>query len=301
MANIISIPNDNDPVMNAERKRIVAWAPGQGWIYTGYNDETDHLAQLRRSGAGAAIQVLDFDCHGNPGVFDHTSSATAKPFGSGLAKLPGVTSSTEVYVDACNTGLVSNFVSVPIAQTLADGTRCTVYGTKGYMTGTFAEASEECFRGPNLNPALPAYPGAQDAKGRNVWLAFRPRDIAPDTTGLPGLSIRVDSSGRVWASLDPVSNMEAQVYHGSSLTLHSRAGQVPALAVLLDRVMQSPRTEMPALRMAPDITVTYVRNDEARILDVYANGGIVRDRASGDTWHVANPEELATVITNHGR
>jgi hypothetical protein len=78
MAQIITIPNDNDPVMNAERQRIVPWAPTHGWIYTGYNNEGDHIAQIRRVGNGASLDVLDFDCHGNPTVFNHTYLSTGR-------------------------------------------------------------------------------------------------------------------------------------------------------------------------------------------------------------------------------
>jgi hypothetical protein len=272
---IISIPNDNDSVMNSERQRIVPWAPAHGWTYTGYNNESDHLAQIKRVAAGQPMEVLDFDCHGSPSQFDHTYSATALQFGKSVAGIPGFSGNTAIYLDACNTGLTSNFASVAIAQTVADGAGCTVFGTKGYMTGTFAENNERCFRGPNLNPPLPAYPGAQDAQGRNVWIAFRPRG----------------------ASASPARRVgEGLVADANSVTVHAADTRSAALAAVLDRVMSGVPIEFPALRMAPDATITYVRAGDARILDVFANGGLLKDRVAGTAWRVENADELAGYV-----
>ncbi len=244
MANIITIPNDNDAVMNSERQRIVPWAPSHGWTYTGYNNESDHIAQIRRAGAGQGLQILDFDCHGNPTVFNHTNINTAAQFGRTLAQSPGFSPNTAIYLDACNTGLTSSYGG-PIAQQVANGARCTVYGTKGYMTGTYAEGNERCYAS---SQGLPAYPGGQDATGRNVWIVFRPAHAAQ------------------------------------------------SLVRVLNSVMDSEPVPFPALRMAPDVTINYSDDEKATILDVYANGGLLKDRLSGKAWRVENPEELNTSV-----
>jgi hypothetical protein len=302
MASIITIPNDNDPVMNSERKRIVPWAPSHGWAYTGYNNESDHIAQIRRVAGGAPMQVLDLDCHGNPGVFDDTFSSTALQFGKSLAQSPGFSANTTIILDACNTGLISNFVSVPIAQTVADGARCTVYGAKGYMTGTYAEGNEQCYAGPELHAPLPSYPGAQAAVGRNVWIAFRPRGFREtDMSELRSMTVGVDQLGRVWASFDPMAFREVQMIEANSITIRAHAHATKGLEDLLEGILRSDPVEFPQLRMAPDITINYFRDEQVTILDVYANGGLLKDRISGKTWRVQENTKLAALVRqSHG-
>lgn len=38
--------------------------------------------------------------------------------------------------------------------------------------------------------------------------------------------------------------------------------------------------------MAPDLTINYVVNNDLRILDVFANGALIRDRVTGLAWRV---------------
>jgi hypothetical protein len=304
MASIITIPNDNDAALNAERRRIVPWAPGHGWIYTGYNNESDHIAQIARAAGGAAIQTLDFDCHGSPDMFDHTTGSTALQFGKSLAKLPGFSAKTAVYLDGCNTGLTHSFVPVPIAQTVADGARCTVYGTKGYMKGTYAEGTERCFAGPDIPPKeggpLLAYTGAQTARGRNVWIAFRPiRSREIDIGESRSMTVGVDPGGRVWATFDPMAFREVPMTAANSITIQGGAQVTRAMVELLEGTMRSAPVEFPVFRMAPDVTINYVRDEDATILDVYANGGLLKDRVTGKAWRVEKPDELMALVRQH--
>ena len=269
MPRIITIPNDNDPVMNSERQRIVPWAATHGWIYTGYNNESDHIAQIRRVGAGQPLEVLDFDCHGNPTVFNHTNINTALQFGRTLAQSTGFSANTAIYLDACNTGLTSAYGG-PIAQTVPDGARCTVYGTKGYMTGTYAEGNEHCYASTG---GLPPYTGAQDAVGRNVWIAFHPR--ARNATE---------------------EAREADMIIPSSINIQAGTREAEGLSSMLQRVTRGEPVEFPPLRMAPDITINYSDERSVTILDVYANGALVKDRITGKAWRVENPEELHTAV-----
>ncbi len=289
MARIITIPNDNDPVMNAERDRIVPWAATHGWIFTGYNNEADHIAQVRRASGGSSLDVLDFDCHGNPTVFDHTYLNTAVQFGRTLSQSTGFSGNTAIYLDACNTGLSSAYGG-PIAQAVADAARCTVYGTKGYMTGTYAEGNERCYASVN---GLAPYPGAQDAAGRNVWLSFRARGMTQlDIAELRSVTVGVDASGRVWATFDPNARSEVVMSESSSHTIHAGAKDAAGLASLLEDVLKSTPVEFPQLRIAPDVTINYMESGQMKILDVYANGALLRDRVSGVTWRVDNPHDL---------
>lgn len=292
MARIITIPNDNDPVMNGERQRIVPWAPTHGWIYTGYNDEHDHIAQIRRVGAGAPLEVLDLDCHGNPTVFDHTDISTAFWFGRTLSQSTGFSANTAIYLDACNTGLTSAFGG-PIAQRVADGAGCRVYGTKGYMTGTFAENNEQCFASA---AGLPPYPGAQDATGRNVWIVFHPRLRETEMPELRSITVGVDATGRIWTSFQPSAFGETTMIEPRSFTVQGNARDARGLSAFLEHIMSGERVEFPNLRMAPDITINYVRDAEVLILDVFANGGLVKERISGVTWRVAEPIEFQSIV-----
>lgn len=300
MASIVTVPNDNDPVMNAERARLSAWAPGHGWVFTGYNNEPDHIAQIRRASGGAAIQALDFSCHANPSVFDHTFSSTALQFGRSLAGLPGFSSSSAVYISGCNTGNTSNFVSVAIAQTVADGARCAVYGTKGYMVGTYAEGNEGCWRGDDVPPPtgpLPVYPGAETATGRNVWRAFRPRGFKEDQpTNLRTFTVGIDQVGRIWATFDPTESQDKQMNEANSLTVDTSLKTVRPIVDALEAIMKADAIEFPPYKMAADITINFVDGDNVRIIDVYANGGLLRDRISGKTWRVADPVAFSAAV-----
>jgi hypothetical protein len=48
--------------------------------------------------------------------------------------------------------------------------------------------------------------------------------------------------------------------------------------------------------MAPDVTINLLSDEGSRILDVYANGGLVKDRISAQTWRVASPHEFQAAI-----
>jgi hypothetical protein len=264
MARIITIPNDNDPVMNLERQRIAPWAGTHNWIYVGYNDQNDHIAQIRRVSAGSSIDVIDCDCHGNPTIFDHTTLSSAFLWGKALSQSTGFSGNSAIYLDACNTGLTSAYGG-PIAQAVANGARCTVFGTRGYMTGTFAEGNEKCFASAS---GLPPYPGAQDASGPNVWIAFHPQVLLKE------------------------EEMNSQI----SLNLKSESTEALELTSILESIINTEPIDFPNLRIAPDITLNYQNKDGVIILDVYANGGLLKDRVKNITWKVHNPEQLQSMV-----
>jgi hypothetical protein len=293
MAKIITVPNDNDPVMNADRQRIAIWSASHGWMYSGYNDESDHIAQIRKTSGGAPLEVLDFNCHGNPSCFDDTTSGTASQFGLNLSQSTGFSANTSIYLDACNTGLTSEYGG-PIAQILADAVRCRVYGTKGYMTGTYAEGDEQCYASPN---GLAAYPGAEDAVGRNVWIEFRSRAYKEiEAIGSQTFTIGLDAAGRVWGAFQPAALRRTDMIRPQSLTVQSGSRDVTGVAKLLEEVLRSPSVEFPNLRMAPDVTINYISENGVLTLDVYANGSLVRDRVLGTAWRVQRPAEFRALV-----
>lgn len=260
MAKIITITNDRDGVMIVERRRIIPFARGHGWTYVGYNNDGDHVMQIGRAGAGRPLEVLDLDCHGSPTTFDHTDLPFAGAFGQALSKLNGFSPNTPVYLDACNTGLTS-FRGGPIAQEVANGAGCTVYGTKGFMYGTYAENTERCLASVNGF----SYPGAQDATGRDVWIAFHPQ--ARSTPGTEEVLFMA------WEST-------INVHAGDGRDLYRE------IASLMEIILATGPISFPALRMAPDVTVNYIRNEGAQILDVFANGALIQDRVMETFWRV---------------
>jgi hypothetical protein len=270
MANIISIPDDRDRVMNLERERVVPWSVTHGWIYTGYFTEGNHIAQVRRAGRGMHLVALDFDCHGSPTEFGYTVLNSALRFGRSLSESTGFSGNTVIYLSACNTGLTSDYGG-PISQLVADGAGCTVYGTKGYMTGTYAEGNEQSYA---TLPQLPPYPGAQDATGRDVWVPFHPRGLTDAVAGAQDLTMDIPSR----------------------LTVRTDINSAPELHGALESIMSTQPVEFPSLRIAPDITINFSRGQEVRILDVYANGGLLKDRITGVTWRVQNPKNLQVLI-----
>jgi len=68
------------------------------------------------------------------------------------------------------------------------------------------------------------------------------------------------------------------------------------LAPLLDGLMRTKSVEFPNLRMAPDITISYHSDKRVIILDVYANGGLVKNRLTNTAWRVENVRELQTIV-----
>jgi len=266
---IITIPNDNDEVMNSDRTRLVPWSQEHGWVYTGYTCHPgDHAAQIRMAGRGAPLQFLDLVCHGNPAKFDHIVLQTASEFGASLAEMGGFSAQTVIYLDSCNTGLTSRFGG-PIAQVVAQAAGCMVNGSRGYMTGTHAEASEQCYAEMEMYN-LKAYPGGEDAVGSDVWIPFH----------------RTTLTGVVTDMVQP-----------HSITV--RAGLSPEfrqMSQLLDTALSENTVDFPNLRMAPDFTINYVRPDGVLILELYGNGSLLKDRATGKAWRVRDAEELTTLI-----
>ncbi len=91
------------------------------------------------------------------------------------------------------------------------------------------------------------------------------------------------------------------MFRGNSITIQSQSRATRELENLLESTMRSEAVEFPSLRMAPDITINFLRDDYVTILDVYANGGLLRDRISETTWRVSKPDELAALVRRHRR
>jgi hypothetical protein len=269
MLKIITISNDNDDAINRVRSRIPSWARQHGWIYTGYNNSEDNIARIRGVANGTQIEVIDCVCHGTPTLFNGTTLTKALTWGQKLSQVPGVTSHTSVYLDACNTGLTWEQFG-PIAQEVANGAGCRVFGTKGYAEGTYAEQNEVCEASPVVIPPyrVTPYPGAHDARGRNVWIEFRSRAITHEKIMSEQISFDV-SRGK------------------------EDAGE---LVLAIEAILDTKTIEFPKLRIAPDLTLNYERDDRIRVLDIYANGGLVKDRIHNDAWAVPDPERFQAVL-----
>jgi hypothetical protein len=260
MAKIITVPNIDDPVMNADRTRISLWAPTNGWIYAPYNDPSDHVTQINDAAAGNAIETLDLDGHGSPQSFSGMGPSDIEAFGRSLRTVTGFSANSIIYLDGCNTGLTD---AVCISQVLADAVGCSVYGSKGYLTGTYAEGTAHCY--PTLDGGAP-YPGSVEAQGDAVWNRLAPAAFERRRTMTGSITIR---------------------------TQHHLSVEESNLIELLERVIAGPTVEFPQLRMAPDGTINYLRhNREAAIFDLYGNGAFIRNRITGDTFRVDTPDKL---------
>lgn len=308
MSQIITIPNQNDDAMNDERERIKPWTlKNRPWVYTGYDNEVDHIIKIKRTSANAGprlprppgpprvpqipstpIRTLDFDCHGSPCEFGYTDRGTVFDFGRSLAQLLGFSAKTEIYLSACNTGLTSVYAPVSIAQSLANAAGCAVYGAQGYMWGTYAEGNEDCKK---EYQTLEAYPGAINAKGRKVWKRFDPNTQIADLSDMRTLTVAVD----------PTQPKEITMSEANSLTINSQVAAFQEICGALQAIMRSTPVEFPKLRMAPDVTINYIHNGQARALDVFANGSLLRDRISGDTWAVKDTDQFTAAVVQHLR
>jgi hypothetical protein len=153
-----------------------------------------------------------------------------------------------------------------MAQLVADGACCTVYGSKGYMTdGTsYAQGNEECTKDRDM-------PGSEDAQGRCVWAPFQSR-------------------GEV------IPQREFRVSARRSVTVDARSRTPSELAQFLEEIMKSGTIEFPPYKLAPDITINYIHGDQVHVLDVYANGKMIRDRISKATWSVPKRAEFVAQI-----
>lgn len=267
MVQIITIPTDREPVMLLETGRIGPWAQSHGWVYEGYGNESDHVINIGIGGAGKSLDVLDFDCHGSPTSFDHTYQASLPGFARGLSQLPGFSSNTVIYLDACNTGLTSEFGG-PIAQEMANAAGCTVYGSKGYLRGTFAEGNEICYA--SLGSGVGAYPGSRDASARNVWIAFSP--VRPPAA--PGMA--------------PTGRRRSLMAMASTINFGDGSSELVTNEIIdvINSAFANDPVDFPSLRMAPDITLNYVHGNDVQVLDVYANGALIRDRRTGLAWRI---------------
>ncbi|HEX8491972.1 MAG TPA: hypothetical protein VF658_03965 [Pyrinomonadaceae bacterium] len=81
-----------------------------------------------------------------------------------------------------------------------------------------------------------------------------------------------------------------------SFTVQGNVRDGRGLSAFLEHIMDGERAEFPNLRIAPDVTINYIRDGEVLILDVYANVGLVKERVSGTTWRVAEPIEFQSMV-----
>ncbi len=62
---------------------------------------------------------------------------------------PLIDSNTIIYLNGCNTGIksydYSDCYGISNSQRLANLTQCTVFGSKGFLTGSFPESNEQCY------------------------------------------------------------------------------------------------------------------------------------------------------------
>jgi hypothetical protein len=180
---VIVAPRD-DASLDKERERVINYATTHGWRYTGYDSKGGtSWDDLLRELAGIlqttddCIEVLEIDAHGSPDSINGITGSTAYDFGEKLQKLNRFCKNCRIYLSGCNTAL-RDFPS-PVPQIIANATGCTVYGTVGYMSGTYCEGTARTSEETTLHPDDPKrkrhcspYPGSKKAKGDDCFKPF---------------------------------------------------------------------------------------------------------------------------------
>lgn len=259
---IVAVPRDENDILVEERKRLSAWAPSNGCVYLEFVEAMDLLSRISELHAATPepISEIEIVAHGNPAICDDVLLGNVDVLAESLRRLSGITKSTAVYLSGCNTGL--EFNGECIALSFATAFRGPVFGSRGYLTGTHAERTEQCvasfvFEGIVYH----AYPGGADAAGAQVWKPFGPDSTA---IGGEGMQVKIATSGFRAVNL---SSNEAQ-----------------ELLSALEEVIRSKPAQSARMRMAPDLTFAIRLDDGEHVFELLAGGTVLRDPVTRHVW-----------------
>ena len=277
----MAIPLDNDPVINAERERLRPWCATNGYEYVEYNGLDDLLSKMSAvlQARPGPIEILEIDAHGNPSTCNNVTSGNASTFGRRLSRLSGFSGNSVVYLSGCNTGLTDQGVCV--SQLLASAAGCTVYGSRGYLSGTHAEGNQQVWATVTIDGIVyPPYPGAVDATGSACWQAFR--------------GVRFVPAG---ATEERETPMLITLQRSDSIA-HLLDEQAASVYNLIKQTVSSPGKDSPGLRIAPDATITVHLPDGDKTYDLLARGAVLRERESNKVWQLQNGDRLMSYFTS---
>jgi hypothetical protein len=163
--------------LNGYHRNISQWADLQtnGWVYISFNDFSDlitkSMAEAKKQ--KRKIAVIEIVAHGDPDVCNSITSSNAKKFGIEINTADILRQDAIIILSACNTGLnqISKF---PFPKIIAIFSHRLVYGTLGYIEGTYAQDNARCYSTNPNQPGLPAMPGAVNATRINCFNRYTP-------------------------------------------------------------------------------------------------------------------------------
>jgi RHS repeat-associated protein len=181
---VVAVPSD-DASLAGEKPRITR-AGGTVIDFANRGNLDDviaGLAEITSQGSISrffrgqhCIRTLEIHAHANPDIIDGITTQNAADIGAKLKQRVKWCCPCTIYLAGCNTGLGD------MAQRLSTATGCTVYGSRGYLSGTHSEGNENCskecdYEGHHYD----AYPGSIDGRGADCWKSFAPG--APEQGG----------------------------------------------------------------------------------------------------------------------
>jgi hypothetical protein len=258
---IIAAPREENDILAEDRARLSAWAPANDWRYLEFADAVDLLSRLSdEAQTSPQLSEIEIVAHGNPAGCNDVSLGNFAVVAESLRRLPGVTKATAVYLSGCNTGL--QFNGECIAASFAMAFEGSVFGTRGYVTGTHAERSERCvasfiFEGIVYH----AYPGGEDAAGDRVWKHFGPN--APATGG---------------------ENMQVKIATSGFRSVNLAGSEAQQLLSAVEQVVRTNPASSAPMRMAPDLTFAIRLSDGEHVFELLAGGTVLRDPVTKQVW-----------------
>jgi hypothetical protein len=163
-----------DTALQTYRDQLRPWCPANGWVYQEFhhpNDLLEHLENLLATDPDDCLEGLELIAHGGPNLCDGFEQDNATDLGPRFGQLR-LCRDFYLILSGCNTALGEE--SPPFPQLLANTMDCAVYGTVGYITGTWAEGNAVCTRETEYRGRrYPAYPNSQNATGVDCFRLFR--------------------------------------------------------------------------------------------------------------------------------
>lgn len=258
---LLAILRDDDPVLNAERARLSAWAPANGWDYIEYIDAIDLLTRISDC-ATDSFHDLEIVAHGNPEECDDVTLGNLRTFGESLRLMTEISWRTIIYLSGCNTGLQVG--GDCIARSLAAVSGVPVYGARGYLAGTHAERNERCV--PSFTRdgvAYESYEGAVEAAGGDVWRKF-------------GTSLKLADRG----------HMEIKIATSGFRTVNLPDDKAAQIRTAIEQAIVLPPSEPAPFRIAPDLRFSITLSDGEHIFELLAGGSVLRDPIARRVWQL---------------
>lgn len=264
---IIAILRDEDILLKAERQRVSAWAPANGWEYIEYADAVDLLARITdlRSESISEIEIV---AHGNSAECDDVSLGDVRTFGESLRPVTGFSRATTIYLSGCNTDFSS--AATVSHERSPESSEASVCGAQGYLAGTHAEHNERC--APSFTHAgilYEAFADAVEAKGDHVWRRYGP-------------PLRAASGGE----------MDIKILTSGFRPVNLAGEQAAQLRAAVEEAIRHPSAESAPFRIAPDLRFAIRLSDGEHIFELLAGGTVLRDPVSRRVWQLPGGRAL---------